>query len=289
MFERRPGQIRFVENLPSNFPRNWISRTRSNNVQNEPTGMRRSNNKMVVRRNRNPFRNQSSGQMNFNIHEIFGAIGESVSMGKCHAILKKFGNSSDYRLGIERGVSAAVRIIAEQGIPIKMNHPRDVIPEDSPSKIRASTPFNDPIDVISTPDVEENIAPEKGVMFGLTDKTSGEKLHVDMIPIDEVERLLNMARQQVSKDEQMVKLPVADAPTTSDQLVKSMDSLISAEMREELANNPDYDVFDHVSKETPSQAQNAEMYGAKVIDLTTPSLPVNQQLLVKKRTLLLRI
>lgn len=84
LFERRPGQIRFVENLPTNYPRNWNSRNRSDNVQNESAGMRRSNNEMVVRRNRNPFRNQSSSQMNFNIHEIFGAIGESVSMGKCH-------------------------------------------------------------------------------------------------------------------------------------------------------------------------------------------------------------
>lgn len=86
LFERRPGYIRFVENLPNNFPRNWISRVRSANVQNESMGVRRSNNEMVARRNRNPFRNQSSGQMNFNIHEIFGAIGESVSMGKCQVL-----------------------------------------------------------------------------------------------------------------------------------------------------------------------------------------------------------
>lgn len=152
-----------------------------------------------------------------------------------------------------------------------MDHPRDVMPENSPPKTRANTPPNDPIDVIPTSNVEEKISSEKEVLFGFNEKISGEKGHVDMIPIDEVERLLNMARQQSSKNEQMPKLPLKDATMQSDQLVKSTDSLISAEMREELTNNPDFDVFDHVSKETPSQVQNPETYGEKVIDLTTPS------------------
>lgn len=73
LFERRPGSLRYVENLPQHFSNNWVTRPKQFNVPDHS---------LVVRNRRNPFRNQPTNMPSINIDGIFDAIGKSVSMGK---------------------------------------------------------------------------------------------------------------------------------------------------------------------------------------------------------------